>query len=147
MATAVFAWLARGEDGRGISWTTVWILVALAAVGEIIDFAAGAAGAAKRGASRRAMWLSLFGAFAGSIVGAMVGLPIGIVGSPIAALLGGAAGAFLGAYLGESWVGRPHGHSMEVAKGAFAGRIWGTVGKFAVGAVMLAVVTIDALIG
>jgi uncharacterized protein YqgC (DUF456 family) len=145
LLAALFAWLVPVEDGRGLSWTTVWILAALATVGEIIEFAAGAAGAAKRGASRRSMWLALLGAFAGSIAGAMVGLPIALVGSPIAALLGGAAGAFLGAYAGETWVGRPHGHSVEVAKGAFAGRIWGTVGKFAVGAAMLAVTAVDAL--
>ncbi len=146
LAAALFAWLVPIADGRGVSWTTVWILLALAILGEIIEFAAGAAGAAKRGACRRSMWLSLFGAFAGSIAGAMIGLPIAIIGSPIAALAGGAAGAFFGAYIGETWVGRSHGHSMEVAKGAFAGRIWGTIGKFAVGAVMLALVTIDALI-
>jgi uncharacterized protein YqgC (DUF456 family) len=146
LAAALFAWLVPIGNGRGVSWTTVWILLALAILGEIIEFAAGAAGAAKRGASRRSMWLSLFGAFAGSIAGAMIGLPIAIVGSPIAALAGGAAGAFLGAYVGETWVGRPHGHSMEVAKGAFAGHVWGTIGKFAVGAAMLTLVTIDALI-
>jgi uncharacterized protein YqgC (DUF456 family) len=143
--TVLFAWLVPHESSRGLSWTTVWILLALATVGEIIEFVAGAAGAAKRGASRRSIWLSLLGALAGSIVGAIVGLPIALVGSPIAALLGGAAGAFIGAYLGETSAERSHHHSAEVAKGAFLGRLWGTVGKFAVGAVMLGVTAVDAL--
>ena len=144
--TALFAWLVPHDSSRGVTWNTVWILLVLAIVGEIIEFVAGAAGAAKRGASRRSIWLSLIGALAGSIGGAIVGLPIALVGSPIAALLGGAAGAFVGAYLGETWAERSHGHSVEVAKGAFLGRLWGTVGKFAVGAVMLGVTAVDALL-
>jgi uncharacterized protein YqgC (DUF456 family) len=143
--TCLFAWLVPHDTSRGVTWNTVWILLALAIVGEIIEFVAGAAGAARQGASRRSIFLSLIGALAGSIVGAIVGLPIALIGSPFAALLGGAAGAFLGAYLGESWAKRPHGQSFEVAKGAFIGRLWGTVGKLAVGAVMLGVAAVDAL--
>ncbi len=144
--TALFAWLVPQDTLRGVTWYTVWALLALAIAGEIIEFVAGAAGAAKRGASRRSIWLSLFGALVGSIGGAIIGLPIAVVGSPIAALLGGAAGAFIGAYSGEAWAARPHDHSVEVAKGAFVGRIWGTVGKFAVGAVMLGILAVDALL-
>jgi uncharacterized protein YqgC (DUF456 family) len=143
--TGLFAWLVPHDSSRGVAWNTVWMLLGLAIVGEIIEFVAAAAGAAKRGASRRAVWLSLIGALAGSIGGAIVGLPIALVGSPIAALLGGAVGAFVGAYLGETWAERPHSRSVEVAKGAFLGRLWGTVGKFAVGGVMLGVMAVDAL--
>jgi uncharacterized protein YqgC (DUF456 family) len=131
----LFAWFVPHDNSRGVTWTTVWILLALSI----------AAGAAKLGASRRSIWLSLIGAMVGSIGGAIVGLPIALVGSPIAALLGGASGAFVGAYLGESWAKRPQGQSFEVAKGAFLGRLWGTVGKFAVGAAMLGVTAVDAL--
>jgi uncharacterized protein YqgC (DUF456 family) len=145
--TALFAWLVPHDGPRGVTWNTVWILLALATAGEIIEFAAGGAGAAKRGASRRSIWLSLIGALVGSVGGAIVGLPIAVIGSPIAALLGGAAGAFVGAYVGEIWAKRPGGHSFEVAQGAFVGRLWGTVGKFAVGAVMLGVTAVDALLG
>lgn len=144
---ALFAWLAPETAGRGIGWTTVGILAGLATIGEVIEFFAGAAGAAKQGASRRSIFFSLVGGMAGSIAGAMLGLPIPIVGSVIAALLGGAGGAFAGAYLGEKSIERPHSESMAVARGAFAGRLWGTVGKFAVGAVMLGVMTVDALVG
>jgi uncharacterized protein YqgC (DUF456 family) len=54
-------------------------------------------------------------------------------------------GAFIGAYLGETWVKRAQGQRLEVAKGAFLGRIWGTVGKLAIGAVMLGVTAVDVL--
>jgi uncharacterized protein len=144
---ALFAWLAPEVSGRGIGWTTVGIMAGLAVLGEVIEFFAGAAGAAKQGASRRAIFFSLVGGMAGSIAGAMLGLPVPIIGSVIAAVLGGAGGAFAGAYLGEKSAERPHSESMAVARGAFAGRLWGTVGKFAVGAVMLGVMTVDALFG
>jgi hypothetical protein len=51
----------------------------------------------------------------------------------------------MGAYLGETWNNRSHGQRVEVAKAAFLGRLWGTVGKFAVGGVMLGVTAVDAL--
>jgi hypothetical protein len=63
------------------------------------------------------------------------------------ALVGGAAGAFFGAYLGEAWKGRPHDARVAAGRGAFTGRIWGTVGKLAVGAIMLVIVAWDAFFG
>jgi uncharacterized protein YqgC (DUF456 family) len=143
---ALFAWLLPIEEGRGITWAMVIVLAALATVGEIIEFAAGAAGAAKQGASRRAVALSMVGAIIGSVVGVIAGapIPIPIVGPLVTAILGGAAGAFGGAYLGEAWKGRDEQARTAAGRGAFFGRIWGTVGKFAVGAVMLAVVAWDA---
>jgi uncharacterized protein len=138
-------WYFMPEESRGVTGTTIVILLVLATVGEIIEFAAGAMGAAKHGASRRAVWLSLVGAMVGSIGGAIVGVPIPLVGSLIAALVGGSVGAFAGAYIGETSSRRTHGESVAAAMGAARGRLWGTVGKFAVGAVMLGVATADAM--
>jgi uncharacterized protein YqgC (DUF456 family) len=143
---ALFAWLVPLEAGQGMSWTTVAVLLALAVLGEVIEFVAGAAGAAKQGASRRAVALSIVGAVVGSIVGLGVGAPIPIIGSLVMAVVGGAAGAFAGAYLGEVWKGRAEPERLAAGRGAFFGRIWGTAGKLAVGAVMLAIVAFDALI-
>lgn len=141
---ALFAFLVPESNGRGVSWTGVGILAALAVVGEVIELAAGAAGAAKQGASRRAVLLSLVGAIAGSIIGATAGIPIPVIGSMAGALLGGSVGAFAGAYVGETWKERGHATSVAVGKAAFIGRLWGTLGKFAVGAVMLGVASADA---
>jgi uncharacterized protein YqgC (DUF456 family) len=141
---ALFAWLLPIENGRGLDWKIVIALLVLAIIGEIIEFAAGAAGAAKQGASRRAIALSMVGAVVGSIMGIAAGAPIPILGSFIMALFGGAAGAFAGAYIGEAWKGRGEVERTAVGRGAFFGRIWGTVGKFAVGAIMLAIVAWDA---
>jgi uncharacterized protein YqgC (DUF456 family) len=143
---ALFAWWFPVEAGRGIAWQTVGIAAALAAIGEVIEFTASAAGAAKHGASRRAVALSLLGAMLGSFAGLVIGIPIPILGPLIVAVLGGAAGAFAGAYIGETWKGRTESEKIAAGHGAFMGRIWGTLGKLAIGAAIVALVAIDAFI-
>ena len=141
---ALFAWLVSIESVRGVSWTAIAVLVGLAGLGEVAEFATSAAGAAKEGASKRSVALAMVGAFAGGIIGIGMGAPILIVGPFVMAIVGGAAGAFFGAYLGEAWKGRPHEARVAVGRGAFTGRIWGTVAKLAVGAIMLVIVAWDA---
>src|SRR6476659_7672288 len=91
--SAVFAWLVHPDSGRGITWTTVAVLAGLAVLGEIVEFAAGAAGAAKQGASKRGVALAMIGAVVGSVAGIAIGLPIPGVGCIVKARIGGAAGA------------------------------------------------------
>lgn len=141
---ALFAWLLPVNDDRGISWWTVGVVVGLAALGELIEFGAGAAGAAKQGASRRSIVLSIVGTVVGSILGAVLGIPIPVIGSLIAALGGGALGAFVGAYLGETWKGRDAEQSLAVSKAALIGRLLGTLGKLSIGALIVMIVAIDA---
>jgi hypothetical protein len=88
----------------------------------------------------------MLGAIVGSIAGLAIGAPIPIIGSLVMAVLGGACGAFGGAYLGEVWKGRHEPERVAAGRGAFFGRIWGTAGKLAVGAVMLAIVAWDAFV-
>jgi uncharacterized protein YqgC (DUF456 family) len=144
--TATFAWLVHTADGRGISWATIGVLVVLSITGELLESLAGAAGAARLGGSRRGMLLSVLGAVLGSLMGAGVGIPVPIVGSALGAVFGGAVGAFAGAVLGEGWKGRELNQGMEVGRAAFLGRIWGTVGKLAIGAVMFVVAGVDAIL-
>jgi uncharacterized protein YqgC (DUF456 family) len=136
--------LPEKPDGLGVGWTAVVFLTLLAVLGEVLELLAGAAGAAKQGASRRSMALALGGAAIGSVLGAVVGLPVPIVGPFIAALGGGAVGAFAGAYLGETWKGREGAERMNISKGALDGRLLGTVGKLIVGVVMVAIATVAA---
>lgn len=139
---------APQHDGSMLmDWPTVVVLFVLAGVGELLEVVAGAAGAAKRGASRRSIVISLFGAMGGSIVGAAFGVPIPIVGPLVGAVLGGAVGAFGGAYLGEAWKGiASHEDRVAVSSAAFTGKIAGTVAKIIVGAVMCAVFTVSLVI-
>lgn len=140
----LYAWLLPERFDPRLGWWVVGASVVLAIIGEGVELLAGAAGAAKQGGSRRGMVLSLLGAIVGSVAGAAIGAPVPIVGLLIGALGGGAIGAFLGAYLGELWAGRKHIERVEIGAGAVAGRLLGTVGKLAIGVVMVVIITIDS---
>jgi len=142
--TALFVAMVPPEAERGIGWVGVGVLAFLALMGEVIEFAAGAAGAGSRGGSRRGMGLAIVGTMIGSIGGAFVGLPVPVVGPVLGALAGGALGAFAGAWVGEIWKGRTLRDGFDIGTGAMIGRLFGTAGKLVVGAVMVVVVAVDA---
>ena len=127
----LFTLLVTTNSGLGLSWSVMAALLVLAIAGEVIEMVAGAAGAARLGASRRSVALSLVGAIVGSFVGMAVGLPIVIVGSAV---------------LGEHWKGRSLEQGVQVGTAAFLGRLLGTAGKLIVATIMTVVVTIDSFV-
>ncbi len=127
-----------------LSWAVVGIALLMAIFGEIIEFAAGAAGTATKGGSKKGAFFALLGAFIGSIAGAIIGIPIPVIGSVIAAIGGGAVGGFLGAYIGESE--RLHAERFEIGKGALIGRLLGTAGKMTIGLIMFVIISIDSFL-
>lgn len=146
LATLLFAlFLNDDAAGRGLHLGTLGTIVGLALLGEIIEMFAGAAGAAKKGGSRRGMVLAMFGAMAGSIGGTALGTPLPVFGPILGALGGGAAGAFLGAYVGETWKGRKTEDRLAISTAALVGRLLGTVCKLLVGVVMVVIATVDSL--
>ena len=146
--TVLFALLVRHPTGTGLNWWCVGIVVGLAVLGEVIELAAGAAGAAKSGGSRRGMVLAMVGAMGGSIIGAILGtaIPVPLIGNLIGAVLGGALGAFGGAYTGEYWKGKNESDRLAVSTAAMIGRVLGTVGKLGIGAIMVVITAIDAFV-
>jgi uncharacterized protein YqgC (DUF456 family) len=121
------------------------ILLVMALIGEGLEFLAGMLGAGKAGGSRRAILL----AFVGSLVGAGFGFGLGnavvpLAGGVVGVLLLGSAGALAGAVLGETWKGRSLEESLEVGRGAFVGRLVGTLSKSFVGTAMF-VIAVGAL--
>ena len=146
MFTAIYAYVLPEGDGQGIGWITVGFLFALAVIGEVIEFAAGAAVAGQRGGSRRGMALAVVGTVAGSLLGAIVSFPVPIVGPVVGALIGGALGAYGGAVAGEMWKGKTFDEGAYVGEGAAIGKWLGTAGKLCVGALMVVVATIDSLL-
>jgi uncharacterized protein YqgC (DUF456 family) len=146
--TVLFAVFIHLPSGTGIGLGAVAVVVVLALLGELTELAAGAAGAAKTGGSRRGMILSVLGAMVGSIAGAMLGvfIPVPLIGSLIGAVAGGAIGAFAGAYAGEAWKGRSEEERMAVSMAAMAGRVLGTVGKLGIGAVMVVVTAVAVFV-
>jgi len=139
--------MESGEAAQGLNWNAVLLLGLIAAAGEVVEFLAGAAGAAKQGGSRRGVALALVGTIIGSIAGAVMGLPIPLIGPLIGALAGAAAGAFLGAYLGEMWKHGSADKSFAVGTSAAVGRVLGTMGKLLIGAVMIVVLAVRAFGG
>lgn len=146
ISTALFVWLYPYPDGEGgLQWWLIGGMLFLAILGEAVEFAAGAVGAAKQGASRRAMVLAVVGTVIGSLLGASAGIPVPVIGPVIGALGGGAAGAFCGAWIGETWKGKTAQESYKVSKGAMIGRILGTVGKLLCGSMMLVLMIVDLI--
>ena len=145
--TAMFAWLLPSGEPASVSWPCVFGLIGFAVIGEIIEFFAGAAGAAKHGASRRAIVLSLIGSLVGSFTGVVLGAPVPVIGSAVGAIVFGAVGAFAGGYYGEQWRGNEHAQRVAVAQGALMGRLFGTFGKLIIGAMMVGLATVDSFIG
>jgi uncharacterized protein YqgC (DUF456 family) len=125
-----------------LSWTVLALALALAVLGEVWEFLASAAGAARRGGSRRGAILAIVGSMVGSIGGAMLGAPVLVIGPLIGALAGGAIGAFLGAYFGE-W-NRRHAERVEIGKAAALGRLFGMAGKLAFGLLMVIIIAADS---
>ena len=138
-AAALYALFRSGAEHFALGWQTVAALAVLAALGELLEFGAGAAGSARAGGSKRGMALAAVGSIAGGIIGVIVGLPIPIpvIGSLVTAVLGAAVGALIGAALGEQWKGRPLDQSIEIGWSAFWGRVLGSVAKLAVGSAMV----------
>ncbi len=144
LACAV-TWLAPADSRLEAAPLVLGILLALAVLGEIVEFAAGSAAANRAGGSRRGAVGAILGAMLGAIVGAAVGLPVPIIGSAVAAVLGGAFGALAGAITFEFHGGRDLAASWRVGHAAFWGRLFGTLSKAALGAVMVVVAAIAAL--
>jgi len=139
-AVACYAWLGPADQRLAIGGWVVGGVLLLAILGEVLELAAGAAGAARAGASRRSAVMAVAGSLAGSLLGAIVGLPIPLIGSLVAIVLGAGLGALAGAMLGEWWKGRGLDSSWQVGRAAFWGRLFGTAGKLTAGAAILAVV-------
>jgi uncharacterized protein len=117
------------------SWGITGLILAVATLGELLEFAASAVGASRLGGTKRGTALALVGSIMGAITGLFVGVPIPVVGQVIASLLLGATGAFLGAMVGERWAGKDWDKSLEIGGAAFWGRLLGTVGKAACGTI------------
>ena len=130
--------LLASDFGHGPTWMVVMICVALAGLGEILELAMGSAKAAKKGASRRAMVISMGMSVVCSIAGTFL-IPIPIVGSVIGAILGAAVGAFGGAWLGEAWKGTAPALRTEIGTAAMSGRLIGMLAKGIVGVTIFVV--------
>jgi uncharacterized protein YqgC (DUF456 family) len=145
--SVLYTWLIPAASPFQLGWTAVISLAVLAALGEGIEFLAGALGARKAGGSRRSIVLSLVGSVFGSLLGAVAGsVVLPIIGTLIGAILCAGLGAMGGSILGERWKGKELKASLETGKAAFWGRVLGTVGKTLFGTVMVLVAALALFI-
>jgi uncharacterized protein YqgC (DUF456 family) len=121
-------------------WWVLGTCLALAALGELLEFLAGALGAKRGGSSRRGM----FWAVVGGIVGGIVGAPFGLV---IGAFVGAAIGTFAGAVLGELGTpGRRFRETLRPATSASIGRILGTLSKLPIAVLVWITLSVAAFV-
>ncbi|CAN5174370.1 hypothetical protein BH10PLA2_BH10PLA2_18330 [soil metagenome] len=139
VTTVVYACLIPDTGNSTMRWCVVAAVAGLAILGEVLELGASAASVKKVGGSRRGSILALIGSLVGAVTGVFVGIPIPIVGSIVAALLFAGMGATAGAMLGEFTKGRSIDDSWKVGQAAFWGRLFGTLAKTMVGAVMVGV--------
>lgn len=138
-------WLSPPENSSHVAWAPFLMILAVASLGEVLEFAASALGASRMGGSRRGTALAIGGSLMGAIVGFFAGtlIPIPLLGNLIGSLLLGAAGAFGGAVAGERWVGKDWDQSLQIGSAAFWGRLLGTVAKAVCGTVALGIYLIS----
>jgi uncharacterized protein YqgC (DUF456 family) len=113
LVAALLAWLPDHQLRIHLPVWNAMAVLALATLGEVIEFATGALGVGKLGGSRRSAALAVLGSLMGGFFGILIGVPI-----PLA-----------GAVLGETWKGKKLPDSMKVGWAALWGRLIGAVGK------------------
>ncbi len=143
---SLYAWWGPSEGRAEIGWGPLVAAFALALLGELVEFLAGAVGASRAGASRRSTVYALLGSIIGAVAGLFVGLPIPLLGPAVAAILFAGLGAAVGAMLGERSSGRSWGDNWAVGRAAFWGRTFGTLGKAAVGLGIVVVAVLGVLL-
>ena len=141
-AAASYAFVMPADRAADIGWPVLLALLLLAALGELLEFLAGALGVARGGGSRRGALMALVGSLVGAVLGAMIGVPIPVIGPVLAALFFASLGAMVGAMLGEHSTGRPLQETWQIGKSAFWGRLFGTLAKTTLGAVMVVVAAV-----
>jgi uncharacterized protein YqgC (DUF456 family) len=128
------------EREQTFQWWLLGVCVVLAAIGEGLEFIAGALGAKKAGSSRRGMVGALIGGVAGAFLG--IGIPVPVVGSLIGAVIGTFAGAIAGEMTGHQTT--TIGETIRPATGATVGRILGTLSKVPIAVIVWCALTVDA---
>ena len=121
-------YLSAGRE-QTFGWWLLGGSLLLLVLGEVLEFAAGAAGTKAGGGSKRGMIGALIGGIAGALVFTFL-VPIPFVGSLIGALLGTFAGAVVGEIGGLA--PKTLRGSMRPALGATIGRVIGTTSKIGI---------------
>lgn len=146
LAMGTYAWLGPDSGRVQLGLAPVIIAFGLGVLGEVLEFAAGAVGASRAGASRRATIYAIGGSMVGAIAGGIIGLPIPFLGPVLAALLFGGLGATGGAMFAEWNDGKSWRDNWRIGRAAFWGRTTGTMGKMVAGLAIVLVCLFSVII-
>jgi hypothetical protein len=123
--------LTLAVAGNEVSPWILLVLIVVAVLAELAEWAIVARTSARWGGSRKAFW----GAIAGGLVGILLGLPVPL---PILGpLLAGLLGTFAGAAAVTLWETRAMRSAGRVGCGAVLGRAFAAAAKTAAGVVIL----------
>ncbi|GBG55531.1 hypothetical protein SPFL3102_03271 [Sporomusaceae bacterium FL31] len=117
-------------DFAHINVTMLLILLGALICGEIVESVAGALGAKKEQASKRAIAAAFFGSIIGGIIGTGI-LPV------IGSIAGAICGGFSGSYLAEYTKSKDSMQASRVAHSVIKGQIIGLIVKFAIAITMV----------
>ncbi|HUS92387.1 MAG TPA: DUF456 family protein [Phycisphaerae bacterium] len=137
LTTILVAWW-QWDRGMFSPWT-LGVLVALAGLGEVLEFLGSAVGVSKAGGTRWGGLGSILGAVAGALAGTVL-IPVPLVGT----LVGVCAGAGLGAWVLELAVGRTQRESVRAGVGAGVGRLAATLLKLGIGLLIWLIAAVAA---
>ena len=137
VTTSLVAWW-QWDEGMFSVWTLAAIL-ALAVLGEVVEFLGGAAGSRRAGGSGWGVAGGVVGCVVGGIVGTFA-IPIPLIGTLIGACVGGG----LGTWLAEMAAGQKMDVAVRSGLGGGVGRLVGTLAKLAVGVVVWAIIAVAA---
>src|SRR4051812_35237788 len=130
-----YAWYSRWHY---VGLWTIFAVLGLAIIAELIEFLSASAGARKAGGSPRAAW----GALVGGLVGALIlSIPVPFIGTTIGLCIG----VFAGALIGEMSVRDDHVHSLRVGLAATKARLYAIIIKLLFGVVITAIAAIKAI--
>jgi uncharacterized protein YqgC (DUF456 family) len=118
------------SPGSSFTLNTLFIFVAVALAGEVVEFFLQTIGARKYGATSSGNW----GAFVGAICGAILGAPF-LLG--LGALFGAIAGAYAGCLGVELLNERSFAEAKRAAMGAMIGKVLGLAIKIGIGIAFL----------
>lgn len=127
-ASAIYGWMTGFQ---ALTWGTVGLLLIMALVGEVIEFASTVMGGKEQPSRRVAI-----SAVLGAIVGGIFGVPFFF---GVGALFGALGGAFAGAWLAATAEGHSHDRAVRHGFDALRGRLLGFIVKTAIACAMTVV--------
>ncbi|MEK6702504.1 MAG: DUF456 domain-containing protein [Planctomycetota bacterium] len=125
-----------------MSWWTIGVAALIAAIGEIVETFASAAGAKQFGASKAGMTAAVVGSFAGAIAGTIF-IPIPVVGTLTGALLGAGLSTVA---VERGTTEKTWKQSAAAGGGAAAGKAVSVFAKAGLAAVQSTVLTVAVLV-